>query len=72
MLRPRRAARIVYSIRELADLVGMPKPRMARLLVTNGVRFSRTGNKRLVFLSDLEAALPELMDSTRFGGSEDE
>jgi excisionase family DNA binding protein len=61
---------VVYSIRELADLTGMEKRAMARMLQTNGVPFGRTGKKRLVFLSDLNATFPELVDSMKYGDGE--
>lgn len=63
---------MVYSVRELAGLAGMSKQATARLLESNGVRFARTGTKRLVYLSDLEAAMPELTDSIRFRGGNDD
>lgn len=63
---------MAFSVRELADLSGMSKGQMERLLETNAVEYRRSGNKRLVFLSNLEAAMPELMDSVRFRGDGDE
>lgn len=70
--RGRRPAQVAFSVRELADLSGMSKGQMERLLETNAVEYRRSGNKRLVFLSNLEAAMPELMDSVRFRGDGDE
>ena len=62
-----RNTRAVYSVRELADMAGMDKRAMSRLLESNGVGYSRTGTKRVVFLSDLHAAMPGLVDSIRYG-----
>lgn len=64
--------RIAYSFRELAALSGMTKRQVARLVESNGVPTRRTGNKRLVFLSDLKASLPELTDSIRFRKDHDD
>lgn len=60
--------RLAYSVGELAQLSGLSKQRMARLLESNGVRYVWTGNKRLVWLSDIEASFSGLADSMRFGG----
>lgn len=70
--RNRSVSQVAYSVRELASLAGMSKGRMARVLSTNGVELSRSGNKRLVFLSSLERALPDLVDSCRFRGDQEE
>lgn len=65
-----------YSIGELARMSGVSARRVSRLLESNGVRFSRigqplgragrSGQKRVVFLSELERAMPDLVDSCRF------
>lgn len=66
-----RSTRVVFSVRELADMAGMEKRAMARMLESNGITYSRTGNKRVVFLSDLHAAMPQLVDSVRYGSGEE-
>lgn len=65
------SARIVFSVKALADMAGIEKRAMSRLLQSNGVRFGWTGNKRVVFVSDLQAAMPELVDSVRYGGGDE-
>lgn len=67
----RGTSKAVYSVAELADMAGMEKRAMTRLLSSNGVPFGRTGNKRIVFLSDLHASMPELVDSVRYGGGDE-
>lgn len=52
-------------------MAGIEKRAMSRLLQSNGVRFGWTGNKRVVFVSDLQAAMPELVDSVRYGGGDE-
>lgn len=64
---PLRSRQIIYSIRDLADLSGLSKPRVVRLLRSNGVELKKAGgSKSVVLLSDLEAAFPSLVDSIRF------
>lgn len=67
-----RSTRAVFSVRQLAEMAGMEKKAMARMLEANGIEFGRTGTKRVVYLSDLHAAMPRLMDSIRYGGAGDE
>lgn len=62
-----RTSKAVYSVGELADMAGLEKRAMARVLTSNGVPFGRTGNRRVIFLSDLHSAMPELIDSIRYG-----
>ena len=47
---------------------GLSKDRIARLLSSNGVTFQRIGQqrKRMVLMSELERAMPDLVDSLRF------
>jgi hypothetical protein len=74
----RRATQSFYSLGELARLSGVSARRVSKLLESNGVRFvrvgaplgraGRSGQKRVVFLSELERAMPDLVDSVRFTG----
>jgi len=70
----RHSRQIAYSLHELEQLIGISKRRIARVLSDNGVHFTLTGqqDKRLVFMSELERAMPELVDKIRFpsGGEE--
>jgi len=70
----RTSRQLAYSLHELEQLSGISKRRLARVMVANDVQFTRTGlqGKRMVFLSGLERAMPELVDKIRFpsGGEE--
>ncbi len=55
--------RALFSVPELGRLAGVSRWRMGRLLERNGVRFRWSGRLRLVLLSDLRLAFPELWDS---------
>jgi len=54
-------------------MTGIDKRRIARVLTSNGVKLNETGKqgKRLVFVAELERALPELVDSVRFKPEDD-
>jgi len=69
----RRSQKIAYSLAELEEMSGLSKRRIERALSSNNVQFHYVGaqRKRLVFLSDLEVALPSLVDSVRFRGDEE-
>lgn len=81
-MRTRKAPQIFYTLGELARMSGVSQDRVETLLVSNGVRFSTTGEpigrrgqngrKRIVFLSELERAMPELVDSVRFRKSDED
>lgn len=80
----RRSRQAFYTIGELSRLSGVSTRRVSKLLESNGVRLTRTGvpmgprgqggQKRIVFLSELERAMPDLVDSCRFtsGGGRDD
>jgi hypothetical protein len=55
--------RAVYRIPELARLAGISRWRMRRLLEEGGVELSRSGRMRLVYLADVQRALPVLWES---------
>jgi hypothetical protein len=65
---------IAYSLGELERLSGIRKDRIARVLLSNGVKLQRTGEqgKRLVFLSELERRMPEVVDSILFRRGDEE
>ena len=69
----RRPRQLVYSLRELASVTGLSKFRVGAVLASNGVKLNETGKqgKRVVFVSELERALPELVDSVRFKPEDD-
>ena len=52
-----------YSIPEIAHMAGISRWQVRRLLDANGVELGRNGRTRVVFLSALKRALPELWDS---------
>ena len=58
---------------ELSTLTGLSKPRLERVLASCGVELQTTGaqGKRLVFVSELERKLPDLVDSVRFRGDDE-
>jgi len=69
----RRPRQLVYSLRELGTMTGLSKFRVGQVLRSNGVKLNETGRqgKRVVFVSELERALPELVDSVRFKPEDD-
>jgi len=72
----RRPSQSFYSVGELARMSGVSSYRIATLLTSNGVQFAHVGRpmgrrKRVVFLSELERAMPELVDSVRFRNDDD-
>ncbi len=54
-------------------MTGLSKFRVGQVLRSNGVKLNETGRqgKRVVFVSELERALPELVDSVRFKPEDD-
>jgi hypothetical protein len=75
-LQPKAARRTpvkaVYKIPELAELAGVDRHMMRRLLDRNGVTLERIGTDFIVYLSHIRVAMPDLYDSialTRSGGS---
>lgn len=58
--------RVVFTISELSSMAGISRGRMVRMLARSGVEVQRTGNRRIVMLSSLEAQFPQLVDSVRF------
>ncbi len=44
----------IYTIRELAEMAGVSKKRISRLLDSCGVEYLRAGRDRLVTISELE------------------
>ncbi len=63
---------VVYTIRELAGLVGISKKRTVRILASNGVKMHWAGQARVVFLSSIDQAMPDLVDSIRYRAGRDE
>lgn len=53
----------VYRVSELAQLAGVEKRRMARVLDRSGVEVRTVGGVRLVALTSLRDAWPDLWDS---------
>lgn len=62
-----------YSLGELSKMTGLSKPRIERVLASNGVELVETGaqNKRLVFIAELERKMPDLVDGVRFRGDDE-
>jgi hypothetical protein len=60
-----RGLKLVYSVRELAELAGVSPYRMRHILETNEVPTSRSGNRQMVYASALASALPDLADSIK-------
>jgi hypothetical protein len=66
-----RGQKLVYSVRELAELAGVSPYRMRNILATNDVPVSNSGQagkKQVVYASALASALPDLMDSIKMKG----
>ena len=62
------AARIYFTVRELADMAGVSPYRMRGLLAANEVPVGKSGQnarRGVVYKAALEAALPDLVDSIR-------
>ena len=57
--------RAVFSVTELAQMAGISRHAMSRMLKATAVPIRRTGHKRHVFLSDLRIAMPYLWQSMR-------
>jgi hypothetical protein len=68
------AKQAAYSLGELAKMTGLSKPRVERVLASNGVEFDTVGeqNKRIVYVAELERKVPDLVDSVRFRGDDEE
>lgn len=68
------AKQAAYSVGELSQMTGLSKYRVERVLASNGVEMMETGaqNKRLVFAAELERKMPDLVDSVRFRGDDEE
>jgi hypothetical protein len=57
------APQALYTIPELADLVGISRWRLRRLLERADIEMHRSGRIRVVYLSSISQALPELWQS---------
>ena len=68
------AKQAAYSLGELSKMTGLSKPRVERVLASNGVEFDQVGaqGKRIVYVSELERKVPDLVDSVRFRGDDEE
>lgn len=68
------AKQVAYSLGELARMTGLSKPRVERVLASNGVEFDQVGaqGKRIVYVAELERKVPDLVDSVRFRGDDEE
>lgn len=62
----KKRVRWLYTVKQLADMSGLTRKRMLRLLETNGVEFIMIGNRRHVALSELFEKLPSLDASARY------
>ena len=69
-LRPT-SRQIVYTIRELAELMGVPKKRVVLIMRSNGVKTHWAGPARIVTLGALDSAMPDLVDSIRYRSGDD-
>jgi excisionase family DNA binding protein len=58
----------IYSVAELAELAGLSRHQVARLLARNHVPVARLGRKVLVPLAALRRALPWVVDSIAESG----
>jgi hypothetical protein len=63
---------VVFTLGELARAAGLSKYRTQNLIQSNGVQMFRAGNRKVVLVSSLETAFPELTDSIRFRTGEDD
>lgn len=65
---------VAYSLGELSKMTGLSKPRVERVLSSNGVEFDKVGEqgKRIVYVAELERKVPDLVDSVRFRGDDEE
>ena len=50
----------IFSVIELANLMGCSRFQMARLLDAKGVKVERIGKKKVVLIWDLKEAFPNL------------
>jgi hypothetical protein len=68
------AKQAAYSLGELAKMTGLSKARVDRVLASNGVEYDQVGaqNKRIVYVAELERKVPDLVDSVRFRGDDEE
>ena len=57
---------IVYTIRELAEMLGVPKKRAVLIMRSNGVKMHWAGPARIVTLGAIDQAMPDLVDSIRY------
>lgn len=55
--------RACYTLSELAAMAGISRWRVRRILERGGVEIHRNGSDRLVYLSAIKRALPDLWDS---------
>ena len=53
-----------YSVPELAEMTGVGRGQLRRLLESNGVVLHRNGRKLVVYLSDIKRSMPDLWEST--------
>jgi hypothetical protein len=57
---------VIFTIRELAEMMGVPKKRAALIMRSNGVKTHWAGPARIVTLAALDQAMPDLFDSIRY------
>jgi len=55
--------RVVVTIPELAELAGISRWRMRRMLIASGAKFEAVGRSSVVCTSELERAMPRLYES---------
>jgi hypothetical protein len=63
---------IVFTIRELAELMGLPKKRTVLIMRSNGVKMHWAGQARIVTLGALDQAMPDVVDSIRYRHGDNE
>lgn len=63
--------KVVFTMAELSTLVGMSSYRTENLLRSNQVPIHRMGSRKVVLISSIESAFPDLTDAVRFRHEED-
>lgn len=57
---------VIFSLRELAMMIGISKKRTYHMLSRNNIPNHRVGNRLQYHLSDLVAKMPSVVDSMAF------
>lgn len=64
--------RVIFTVPELSRMAGISFFKMNKILAANKVPMHTNGKTRVVMLSSLEHAFPQLMDSVAFKEDIDE